>query len=466
MKKIKVITLFIFSIIILLPLCKFNFKENSSSSIDNRMLANNPFTKDFLQHPRGLISNIENYLNDRIGFRDQMIKTYTIMNDKLFAKMVHPSYTYGKDGYIFGAGLTTIDNQYSDFHDSFVNMVEKIQQYCSERNIPFLFVFNPAKPAIYSEYIADGVNYSRAWVDQLFAKLQEKKVNYLDNTLVFKEKKEAGEIIFNKMYDANHWNDLGAYYGTNAIISKLQQYFPNLQQNNLDDLVLSEDRMTSLPVSEFPIDELVPRINIPFDKIENLTDAYKEHLNLDEKYDAFLYLRNENKLYQSKVNALVFQGSYMNHFGYKYLANVFSNYIAIHDYQNIQDFDYYYNIFKPDCVIFELAEYTVKDGYFTQEKMADFKLNPNLNSFKEKFESSEMTLDKSKIIVEDKKKYKTIIWQIKDDYEYVWLELNSSIYDMKKTDRGYETTILSSNYSNGNSISIDAFNEEKIYHFE
>ena len=79
-------------------------------------------------------------------------------------------------------------------------------------------MFDPAKPAIYQEKIADGIHYNRQWVDQLFAELDKRGVNYLDNTETMLALKKNGIHGFNQKYDANHWNDLGAFYGTNAIL--------------------------------------------------------------------------------------------------------------------------------------------------------------------------------------------------------------------------------------------------------
>lgn len=151
-----------FAIVIMLPLLFFNLTPNSVSLIDNRKLAENPFSEE-----GDLTANIEMYVSDRIGFRDTMISTYIILNDKIFGKMVHPSYTYGKGGYVFGGGITT-ENDFGEFHIAFADMVKSIQDYCERRNIPFLFVFNPAKPAVYQDKIAEGINYNREWVDLFF----------------------------------------------------------------------------------------------------------------------------------------------------------------------------------------------------------------------------------------------------------------------------------------------------------
>lgn len=175
MKLLKKITILVFCIILLVPIFTFNMKKDAISEIDNRVLAENPLT---VESSEDFTTNMENYINDRIGLRNEMILAYTVLNDKLFGKMVHPSYTYGQDGYVFGAGLEA-NVRYNEFHEVFADMVKMIQDYCEERDIPFLFVFNPAKPAIMKEYIAEGINYQREWVDKFLAALDERGFDIL-----------------------------------------------------------------------------------------------------------------------------------------------------------------------------------------------------------------------------------------------------------------------------------------------
>ena len=181
MKTIRIIIICIFSLIILTPIVTFNFQENAISKNDNRMLAESPFSEN-VWGKQDFTKSVENYINDRIGLRDQMITAHTLLYDALFNNMIHPLYTNGTEGYIFGAGLTTPSVTYSSYHERFAYMVKAIQDYCIERNTPFLFVFNPAKPAVYSEFTPKGLNYSRKWVDQFLNKLDELGVRYIDNT--------------------------------------------------------------------------------------------------------------------------------------------------------------------------------------------------------------------------------------------------------------------------------------------
>ena len=47
------------------------------SEIDNRKLSGNPFSEEAMASG-DLTGNIEKYVEDRIGFRDKMILSYTV----------------------------------------------------------------------------------------------------------------------------------------------------------------------------------------------------------------------------------------------------------------------------------------------------------------------------------------------------------------------------------------------------
>lgn len=75
---------------------------------------------------------------------------------------------------------------------------------------------------------------------------------------------------------------------------------------------------------------------------------------------------------------LSFQGSYMNGMGYKFLGNSFGEYIVVQDYQNIFNLDYYFELFQPECVIFETAEYTLTSSFYDFEEMKDLEFDSDL----------------------------------------------------------------------------------------
>ena len=73
MRLLKKITIVLFCVLLLLPILKFDFTEHAVSEIDNRELAANPLTN----RGEDFTSDMENYVNDRIGFRNEMIYGYS-----------------------------------------------------------------------------------------------------------------------------------------------------------------------------------------------------------------------------------------------------------------------------------------------------------------------------------------------------------------------------------------------------
>lgn len=448
MKVLRSITILCFSLIIWMPVLTFNFKEGAVSEIDNRELAANPFSEEARENG-DFTENTENYVNDRIGLRDDMILAYTVLNDRVFGKMVHPSYIYGKDGYVFGAGVS-IYPCYSEFHEKFADMVLKLQTYCEERDVPFLFVFDPAKPAVLTQYLPEGQNYDREWVDLFLDSLKERGVRYLDNTETLREETAKGEVVFNKKFDANHWNDLGALYGTNEILRTLQEDIPEVHVNQAEDITVDEVLKDTLLVSEFPIDEMVPSISVDM-QCEDRSEEYRDELSLNENFNEFGYFYNSDRAEEGAPRALVFQGSYMNEYGYQYLMNGFSEYIYVHDYQNVIDLPYYFNIFKPECVVFEVAEYTITNEYFDYERMEAMNLNSTFESALDRGEELQIEeADAAALTVEKGTKLTKIMWEAESAISYGWLELDEDIvYDLTPDDElenGYCTTILTEEY--------------------
>lgn len=438
MKRLKILTIGLFVLIVLLPVILFNFEPNAVSEIDNRMLQENPFCAQEREKGGDLTEKIVNYVNDRIGLRSQMIRGYTVLHETFFGELGHPSYFCGKNGYIFGNGLST-STLYSDYHEAFADMVAAIQTYCAERSVPFLFVFEPAKPAVLQEFLPDGINYDRTWVSDFLCALDERGVRYLDNTAVLQEKTAAGEDVFNRKYDANHWNDLGAYYGVNAMLKELQKDFPALHENQLNDFTQDYVTVTALPNSEVPIREEIPEFSIVAEW-ENRTDLYDAEVYRDPSYRGFGYFRNEKMLAEGAPKTLVFQGSYMNGKGAKYLANRLGEYIYVHDYQNVLNFDYYFQIFQPECVIFEVAEYTFSNKYFDFEQMKQVHFNPVLPD-RTPCEELHGVLRTETVSIQEGEQLTTICWTgASGNEDAVWAVLGN-VFDMKKTEEGYQLTV-------------------------
>lgn len=460
MKKLHIATIILFFAVLLIPIVTFEWGNSVVSEIDNRMLTENPFGQNL--GVSDTIKQLDPYVKDRIGLRTGMIRAYTRLSDSIFGEMVHPTYTYGQDGYVFFRA-TGGGPHMGEYHRQFAAMVAEIQRYCDERNIPFVFVFNPAKTSVLSDKLAEGINYNNGWVEEFLKLLDEYGVRYVDNTVILKEKTSAGEAVFNQQYNAGHWNDLGAFYGINAVLEQLQSDFPNLHVNSKDDFEITQKLNTTLMVSEFPINEYEPI----FTAKEAFLDISSElcgEVQMDEQYKTFAYRVNEAQKKQGAPKALVFQGSYINGMGYKFLANSFGEYIAVHDYQNVLNMPYYFNIFQPDCVIFEVAEYVFSDSYFSREGIKNFRLNSSLDKY-EKLPRTEKKAAELSVSTEKGHALTQItVEDLPQDTLSAYLIMNGVTYDFLSRDDGsWSLSILNENCCTDGMEIIAVDTSESVY---
>lgn len=244
MKRIYIFRITIFITILVIPIITMNFKSNQISEIDNKVLteASDIFNGD-------ITNNIENYLDERIGFRTSMINAYTQGMDYLFNYMVHPSYQYGKDGYVFGK-LSTEDFN-SEYQDIFSDFILKLQSYCNDRNIDFLYSVEPSKSTVYSEFLPDGVNYKNYNINYFLKLLDQKNINHVYTGEALIDAKDEYQV-FDKKYDANHWNETGAIIAVNTILDKLNEMNSSINKFSIDNYELGIETNTTLPVSYFP----------------------------------------------------------------------------------------------------------------------------------------------------------------------------------------------------------------------
>ena len=101
MKNKKAIYNFIFILIfmamIIVPTLLMDHEKYKSSDIDNKTLTEWPgFSFD-----SETIRTIEDYVDDRIGFRSAAIYEYTKLSNDIFNVMVHPLFMYGEEGHIY-----------------------------------------------------------------------------------------------------------------------------------------------------------------------------------------------------------------------------------------------------------------------------------------------------------------------------------------------------------------------------
>ncbi|MGO5065883.1 alginate O-acetyltransferase [Clostridium sporogenes] len=370
MKKIHFFRIILFLFIILFPVFNMNLKNNQISDIDNRKLAE----VSEIFSGENIIAIIQNYVEDRIGFRSEMVKLYTKGMDVVFNEMVHPSYQYGKGGYVF----PKLEENETDkeFQEVYSNFILNFQNYCKDRGIKFLYATEPSKTTIYSEFLPQGYNYSNENFKYFLSLLKDKDVNHIYTGEALMNAKNSKQV-FDKKYDANHWNETGAITGISSILDKLNALDSRVDKFDINKFQTVEYTNTTLPVSHFDINEKTIHYNLKKNNSVLITDFGSE-IKQSKQFKYFAHYKNHNNKNAPKI--LVFAGSYFEGRD-KFLTENFSELIRIHNYHNVVDYDYYINIFNPDIVLFESTEYTHLDYYFPIDKMKNTMYNRKFEDY-------------------------------------------------------------------------------------
>lgn len=454
MNMVKRLTAAAFALLLLLPLLTFRREAGVASEADNRMLQENPFSAEERAKGGDLTAKLERYVGDRIGFRDEMILGFQLLNDRLFGKLTHPSYCYGKEGHVYYAP-NTADNSEA-YYTAFAEMIRQIQEYCEARSVPFLFVIEAAKEAVLPEYLPEGERYDRRRLERMCAQLDEWGVRYLDTAGLLRERTEAGEEVFNRKYDAGHWNDLGGFYVVNAVLEELGKDLPGLRPNRLEDMEVSRVTQEWLMNSRFPISEEVPSIGLP-DRVREDTGSGALAGELEMIHRTFGAVRDPWLLERGAPRGLIFQVSHMNTVGGKFFMNALGEYTHVTTYYNVDKFEYYFNIFQPECVVVEMAEAQFHGATPVHlEDMLAMRLNPTLESALAEAGEPE-TLPLEGLTVQEGEALTKFFWDGAgrtpsgaEEAPCVWAVLDGTAYDMRESEGGgWEATVKNEDWARG-----------------
>ncbi len=485
MGKIRNLFLIVMAILVSLPILCFNWEKDSISPIDNRKLT------EFSLESGDKTSMIESFVKDRIGFRSRSIDLYTELNDTLFGEMVHPTYMYGTNGHVFfkiGAALAD-----KEFIDTFCYYLQKVQQYCTDRDVPFLYCINPSKTTVYNRYLPAGYTYRNDFLENLYESLERYGIHYISNVELLTDKSMT-EQVYNVKYDAGHWNDLGCFYGTNHMLGEISKIFPAVKPHTKEDFEIFQKEETTLPVSHFQIQEQVPfYVNKGEEHVTNCVEAFSS-IRLDKNYHAFGVFENRNPGFENLPKVLFFHGSYYNSrvqfyntsFQESYQVHNYQNFIdfenrnpgfenlpkvlffhgsyynsrvqfyntsfqesyQVHNYQNFIDFDYYFNLFKPDCVILETAEYATTRSNFDPERLREKQLNPPYETVKPVVHA-ERNMEELEYTIDTKDAITTVSLELERPYSYGYLLLGEEEFDLQISGTSAQCSIRTEKLKNG-----------------
>lgn len=367
-----------FMLMITVPLLFLNTNPEAQSQQENRMLTRWP----------GLGFNGEinawygHYFEDRIGFREQAVRAYTAWNYYVFGEFAEKLHMFGKEGYVFPAdegyigayqNLRTDEKLISDF----TVYLKNTNDYCKQKNIPFVFVAGLDKKTVYPEFMPDSIHVhpqNLSIMKSLAGHLEQSGVPYVIPVEEYMQAKQTRQI-YNKMYDCAHWNELGEMIAIRLADEKLADQGLDVMPVREEDFDLVYEKRDRLEFAGTAIDEMVP--------------VYQPKQNGKVKYDAkmsesvwhidgtnVLCYRNKNA--QSSKKILIFNDSFLNYSKHFYCGRYRQVYLVSR--QNYEALQYYVNLLRPDAVIYENAERAFVDDLYAYTHLSDVQYEPAYES--------------------------------------------------------------------------------------
>lgn len=376
---------------LVLPALFMNLKENQMSYIENKRLADWPDLKNSVEP----CADIEEYIDDRVGFRDKAIEIYTEANNSLFDVMVHPLFMWGEEGHIYYKDKDYIAayqriNTDKEYIDSMVDFLGRTNSYLHSKDIEFMYFVCPDKKSIYPEYFPKTVNVNMnntpvlEYLDEKMAQTDIKYINPKDNLLAAKQ----SMVVYNKKYDATHWNEQGGAIAELLIDEYIQEKFDDVPKLDMANFDLSYVTMESLDNAKFEINEDVPLYTLREDYTLDYTDLLRT--DMDCNSDSF-YTHHINMTAPNNRILLVFTDSYLQAHQ-KYYDNRFREVYFVHR-QNYDYLQYFVNLVFPDMVIFETAERSISSEMPLNSVFDDYYYEPAYTSDYDFTDNSELSYE-------------------------------------------------------------------------
>ncbi len=210
MKKItNIIFIAICALVALVPVLFFNWKPNQISTAENRQLAELGSPKDGMST---FMKSVDSYVNDRIGFRDTAVQLYRQIAIR-YLNYRHDQVLVGDDGWLFYCEELpdyTGTNNSTAAVDRYMAILKKIDDWCKERDIQFVFAVGPNKSSVYSECMPGYVKQTEiSLLDSLLERTEQEGLLVICPKQALLDNKDAQELY---MRLDTHWNPLGSRY--------------------------------------------------------------------------------------------------------------------------------------------------------------------------------------------------------------------------------------------------------------
>lgn len=215
-----------------------------SANLENRKLAAWPTfsLKDISKLPH----KYELYYDDNLPFRDQLIQARALLNRALYDRDIKGEVVYGKDGWLFYSAQDDGDPIASYRGEDLFTREElrqiaidlrKTRDNLKRQGIEFALFIAPNKERVYSEYMPDrygppAEEYAARQMVDFLRQHTDLNVIYPYEELM-QAKADFPDIPLYYSRDT-HWNGVGAYVGTRALLSALGIDTPPLSRDSIE----------------------------------------------------------------------------------------------------------------------------------------------------------------------------------------------------------------------------------------
>lgn len=246
-----VIYIFLIYLIFIFPILKIDNKE--VDDIENRILAKKPKLIKRGQLNLTFGKDVEEWLNDHFYKRRKILKAQNDLDNIINKSNENESAILGKEGWIFYKEDSSIENfqninLYSEEEvDKIIDIFLKRKEWMDKQGIKYYIFVAPDKNVVYSEFFPEYIKKinKESRVEQLEKKSIEKNINFIYPYRELEEQKKYGLLYWK---NDTHWNDYGSFIGTEVLIKKIKNDFPELElleeskyKKDLKQLVIDGD---------------------------------------------------------------------------------------------------------------------------------------------------------------------------------------------------------------------------------
>jgi hypothetical protein len=183
------------------------------------------------------IAGLENYFGDHFGFRKKLIRWFQNWKISLYHDRTVYKVITGRNGWLFTSDLQMVEHYLGIAKfttaqlQSWQTLLEQRRDWLAARGIRYLFVIPPDKQTIYPEELPDWLIHAtpahrETKLDQFLQYMQEHStVEVLDLRPALLAAKTNAPVY---LQNDTHWNQLGAFVGSQAVIHRLAEQLPAL----------------------------------------------------------------------------------------------------------------------------------------------------------------------------------------------------------------------------------------------